>query len=135
MLACGTPDAVDRVPAGQASRSPDGPGGKNFGSGRSLVRPWRRTIGRPRRDSGKPSGASEGGSSTLPTLFTVRVGSSTGDLDWGHGTEEKLLNPTGDSAFQKMGLVQAPEPKWGLRWTEVDSSSGSLPGVDEIRPG
>ncbi|KAI3361869.1 hypothetical protein L3Q82_002192 [Scortum barcoo] len=28
-----------------------------------------------RRDSGKPSGASEGGSSTLPTLFTVQVGS------------------------------------------------------------
>ncbi|KAI3364671.1 hypothetical protein L3Q82_011446 [Scortum barcoo] len=33
MLACGTPDAVDRVPAGQASRSPDGPGGKNSGLG------------------------------------------------------------------------------------------------------
>ncbi|KAI3365865.1 hypothetical protein L3Q82_000850 [Scortum barcoo] len=28
-----------------------------------------------RSASGKPSGASEGGSSTLPTLFTVRVGS------------------------------------------------------------
>ncbi|KAI3372593.1 hypothetical protein L3Q82_023069 [Scortum barcoo] len=35
MLACGTPDAVDRYPAGQASHSPDSPGGKNFGSGRS----------------------------------------------------------------------------------------------------
>ncbi|KAI3374861.1 hypothetical protein L3Q82_021401 [Scortum barcoo] len=33
MLACGTPDAVDQVPAGQASRSPDGPGGKNSGLG------------------------------------------------------------------------------------------------------
>ncbi|KAI3375914.1 hypothetical protein L3Q82_003771 [Scortum barcoo] len=33
MLACGTPDAVDRVPAGQASCSPDGPGGKNSGLG------------------------------------------------------------------------------------------------------
>ncbi|KAI3370861.1 hypothetical protein L3Q82_007378 [Scortum barcoo] len=44
-------------------------------SGRSSVRPWRRTIGRrPRRDSGKPSGASEGGSSTLPTLFTNSAG-------------------------------------------------------------
>ncbi|KAI3358019.1 hypothetical protein L3Q82_003043 [Scortum barcoo] len=50
MLACGTPDAVDRYrQAKQAKRSPDGPGGKNFGSGRSSVRPWRRTIGRPRR--------------------------------------------------------------------------------------
>ncbi|KAI3369738.1 hypothetical protein L3Q82_024404, partial [Scortum barcoo] len=37
MLACGTPDAVDGIPAVQtkASRSPDCPGGKNFGSGRS----------------------------------------------------------------------------------------------------
>ncbi|KAI3354885.1 hypothetical protein L3Q82_004553 [Scortum barcoo] len=33
MLACGTPDAVDRYQAGQASRSPDGPGGKNSGLG------------------------------------------------------------------------------------------------------
>ncbi|KAI3368807.1 hypothetical protein L3Q82_025417 [Scortum barcoo] len=57
MLACGTPDAVDRYRTGQASHSPDGPGGKNFGSGRSSVRPWRRTISRPQRDSGKPSGA------------------------------------------------------------------------------
>ncbi|KAI3356258.1 hypothetical protein L3Q82_017505 [Scortum barcoo] len=48
---------------------------QKLGSGRSSVRPWRRTIGRPQRDSGKPSGASEGGSSTLPTLFTVQVGS------------------------------------------------------------
>ncbi|KAI3356986.1 hypothetical protein L3Q82_003621 [Scortum barcoo] len=76
MLACGTPDAVDRYRQAKQAAAQDGPGGKNFGSGRrSSVRPWRRTIGRPRRDSGKPSGASEGGSSTLPTLFTVRVGS------------------------------------------------------------
>ncbi|KAI3362481.1 hypothetical protein L3Q82_012769 [Scortum barcoo] len=69
-----TPELTGQVPAGEASRSPDGPGGKNWvgRSGRSSVRPWRRTIGRPRRDSGKPSGASEGGSSTLPTLFTVQ---------------------------------------------------------------
>ncbi|KAI3376847.1 hypothetical protein L3Q82_000103 [Scortum barcoo] len=68
---------IDRYPAGQASRSQDGPGGKNFGSGRSSVRPWRRTIGRPRRDSGQTvRQPSEGGSSTLPTLFTVLVGES-----------------------------------------------------------
>ncbi|KAI3370815.1 hypothetical protein L3Q82_007341 [Scortum barcoo] len=37
MLACGTPDAVDRYrQASKASRSPDGPGGKNFGSGRGV---------------------------------------------------------------------------------------------------
>ncbi|KAI3372582.1 hypothetical protein L3Q82_023056, partial [Scortum barcoo] len=70
MLACGTPDAVDRYrQAKQAAAR------QKLGSGRSSVRPWRKTVGRPRRDSGKPSGASEGGSSTLPTLFTVQVGS------------------------------------------------------------
>ncbi|KAI3356013.1 hypothetical protein L3Q82_017286, partial [Scortum barcoo] len=46
---------------------------QKLGSGSSSVRPWRRTIGWPRRDSGKPSGASEGRSSTVPTLFTVQV--------------------------------------------------------------
>ncbi|KAI3355561.1 hypothetical protein L3Q82_018386 [Scortum barcoo] len=111
MLACGTPDAVDRVPAGQASCSPDGPGGKNFGSGRSSVRPWRRTIGRPRRDSGKPSGASEGGSSTLPTLFTVQGGellTSTGDIvgRWKKYFED-LLNPTDLPSSEEAG-------GWGL---------------------
>ncbi|KAI3353414.1 hypothetical protein L3Q82_019278 [Scortum barcoo] len=38
MLACGTPDAELTVLAGQASRSPGSPGGKNFGSGRSSCR-------------------------------------------------------------------------------------------------
>ncbi|KAI3376314.1 hypothetical protein L3Q82_016427 [Scortum barcoo] len=73
MLACGTPDAVDGYQAGQASHSPDGPGGKNFGSGRSLVRPWRRTIGQPRRDSGKPSGrsASEGKQYSASTVYSL----------------------------------------------------------------
>ncbi|KAI3359125.1 hypothetical protein L3Q82_002671 [Scortum barcoo] len=56
MLACGTPDAVDRYRQAKQAAARTGPGGKNFGSGRSSVRPWRRTIGRPRRDSGKPSG-------------------------------------------------------------------------------
>ncbi|KAI3365660.1 hypothetical protein L3Q82_010734 [Scortum barcoo] len=44
MLACGTPDAVDRYPAGQASRSPDGPGGKNSGLGgvRDIVGRWKK---------------------------------------------------------------------------------------------
>ncbi|KAI3366212.1 hypothetical protein L3Q82_010069 [Scortum barcoo] len=55
MLACGTPDAVDRYRQAKQARSPDGPGGKNSGLGGVGKRPWRRTvIGRPRRDSGKP---------------------------------------------------------------------------------
>ncbi len=48
---------------------------------RSLVRPWRRTIGWSRKDSGKTSGASGGGSSALPTLFSVEVAA---DHNWGY---------------------------------------------------
>ncbi|KAI3364575.1 hypothetical protein L3Q82_011365 [Scortum barcoo] len=108
----------------QASRSPGGPGGKNFGSGRSSVRPWRRTIGRPRRDSGKPSGASEGGSSTVPTLFTVQGGellTSTGDIvgRWKKYFED-LLNPTdlpSNEGSRRMG---------SLRWTRPSPKPKSL---------
>ncbi|KAI3359359.1 hypothetical protein L3Q82_002865 [Scortum barcoo] len=81
LLACGTPDAVDLTGTGRP--------GQMQAQSRTVLkeaktRVWEEFggeameedyIGRPRRDSGKPSGASEGGSSTLPTLFTVRVGS------------------------------------------------------------
>ncbi|KAI3355475.1 hypothetical protein L3Q82_018306 [Scortum barcoo] len=98
---------------------------QKLGSGRSSVRPWRRTIGRPRRDSGKPSGASEGGSSTLPTLFTVQGGellTSTGDIvgRWKKYFED-LLNPTdlpsneeaeaGDSEVDLVMMFSGPSPK------------------------
>ncbi|KAI3357181.1 hypothetical protein L3Q82_015642 [Scortum barcoo] len=63
------------VPAGQASRSPDSPGGKKTRVWEEFGEAMEEDYhGRPRRDSGKPSGASEGGS-TLPTLLTVLVGS------------------------------------------------------------
>ncbi|KAI3375330.1 hypothetical protein L3Q82_021824 [Scortum barcoo] len=143
MLACGTPDAVDRYrQAGQASHSPDGPGGKNFGSGRSSVRPWRRTIGRPRRDSGKPSGASEGGSSTLPTLFTVQGGellTSTEDIvgRWKKYFED-LLNPTDlpSSEEAEAGDSEVDPSITQAEVTEVVRKllGGKAPGVDEIRP-
>uniref|UniRef100_A0A672IJD6 Formin homology 2 domain containing 1 n=1 Tax=Salarias fasciatus TaxID=181472 RepID=A0A672IJD6_SALFA len=74
LLAHGTPEAADgyrqakRTAAEQLWR-------QKLGSGRSSGRPWRRTIGRPRRNSGKPSGASGGESRSPPTLFTVEVGS------------------------------------------------------------
>ncbi|KAI3366815.1 hypothetical protein L3Q82_009228 [Scortum barcoo] len=68
--------------------------------------------------AGKPSsGASEGGSSTLPTLFTVQVGGAV-DLDWGHIVGrwkkyfEDLLNPT--------DLPSNEEAEAGV--SEVDSS-------------
>ncbi|KAI3377230.1 hypothetical protein L3Q82_009142 [Scortum barcoo] len=118
MLACGTPDAAELTgtQAGQASRSPDGRSWRQkLGSGRSSVRPWRRTIGRPRRDSGKP------------TLFGR----------WKKYFED-LLNPTdlpsneeaedGDSEVDS-SITQAEV-------TEVVRKllGGKAPGVDEIRP-
>ncbi|KAI3375496.1 hypothetical protein L3Q82_003812 [Scortum barcoo] len=75
------------------------------------------SIGRPRRDSGKPSGASEGGSSTLPTLFTVQGGellTSTEDIV--ETVEEilfeDLLNPTDLPSSEEAGAGDS----------EVDSS-------------
>ncbi len=56
------------------------------------MRPWRRTIGWPRRYSGKLSGASGGGSGALPILQLL---TSTGDIvgRWKEYFED-LLNPT-----------------------------------------
>ncbi|KAI3352723.1 hypothetical protein L3Q82_019304 [Scortum barcoo] len=72
MLACGTPDAVDRYRQAKQAAARTVLEAKTrvweeFGE--AMEEDYRR---RPRRDSGKPSGASEGGSSTLPTLFTVQ---------------------------------------------------------------
>ncbi|KAI3352389.1 hypothetical protein L3Q82_005186 [Scortum barcoo] len=144
MLACGTPDAVDRVPAGQAKPQPGRSWRQKLGSGRSSVRPWRRTIGRPRRDSGKPSGASEGGSSTLPTLFTVQGGellTSTGDIvgRWKKYFED-LLNPTDlpSSEEAEAGDSEVDSSITQAEVTEVvqfaSSSVARRLGVDEIRP-
>ncbi|KAI3354596.1 hypothetical protein L3Q82_019097 [Scortum barcoo] len=66
----------------------------------------------PRRDSGKPSGASEGGSSTLPTLFIEKwwgeLLTSTGDIvgRWKKYLED-LLNPTDLPSNEEAG-------GWGL---------------------
>ncbi|KAI3356768.1 hypothetical protein L3Q82_003449 [Scortum barcoo] len=116
---------------------------QKLGSGRSSVRPWRRTIGRPRRDSGKPSGASEGGSSTLPTLFTV-LGWGAVDLDWGRCRD----GGRNTSRISSIPPTCLPMRKQEAGDSEVDSSitqaevtevvrkllSGKAPGVDEIRP-
>ncbi|KAI3366549.1 hypothetical protein L3Q82_000681 [Scortum barcoo] len=89
MLACGTPDAVDEVPAGQANgqASPGRSWRQKLGSGRSSVRPWRRTIGQAsKRILANRPAPQKGESSTLPTLFTVQGGellTSTGTLSDG----------------------------------------------------
>ncbi|KAI3364547.1 hypothetical protein L3Q82_011336 [Scortum barcoo] len=81
----------------------------------------------PRRDSGKPSGASEGGSSTLPTLFTVQVVScltSTGDIvAWWKKYFEDLLNPT--------DLPSSEEAEAGD--SEVDSSITQAEVTEVVR--
>ena len=61
------------VPAPLTDKAPAFHKLQNHTSGKSSGRPWRRTIGQPRGNSGKPSGASGGGSSPPPTLFTVEV--------------------------------------------------------------
>ncbi|KAI3373846.1 hypothetical protein L3Q82_022426 [Scortum barcoo] len=94
MLACGTPGAVDRYQAGQASQ-PGRSWRQKLRSGRSSVRPWRRTIiGRPRRDSGKPSGASEGGGKqySANTVYSAGGELLTSTEDMGHcRTVEEIL--------------------------------------------
>ncbi|KAI3371782.1 hypothetical protein L3Q82_024331 [Scortum barcoo] len=77
MLACGTPDdAVDRYhwqakqAAARTVLEAKTRVWEEFGE--AMEEDYRSAS---KRDSGKPSGASEGGSSTLPTLFTVQVGS------------------------------------------------------------
>ncbi|KAI3368224.1 hypothetical protein L3Q82_007818 [Scortum barcoo] len=106
--------------------------------------PWRRTIGRPRRDSGKPSGASEEGKQySANTVYSAggELLTSTEDIvgRWKKYFED-LLNPTdlpsneeaedGDSEVDS-SITRAKEV------TEVVRSKllgGKAPGVDEIRP-
>ncbi|KAI3363612.1 hypothetical protein L3Q82_001244 [Scortum barcoo] len=89
-----------RKVSGQAKPQPGRSWRQKLGSGRSSVRPWRRTIGRPRRDSGKPSGASasEGGKQySANTVYSAggEMLTSTGDIvgRWKKYFED-LLNPT-----------------------------------------
>ncbi|KAI3352266.1 hypothetical protein L3Q82_005245 [Scortum barcoo] len=118
MLACGTPDAVDRYRQAKQAAARTVLEAKTrvweeFGE--AMEEDYRSV--RPRRDSGKPSGASEGGSSTLPTLFVYSAGgellTSTGDIvgRWKKYFED-LLNPT--------DLPSNEEAEAGV--SEVDSS-------------
>ncbi|KAI3361708.1 hypothetical protein L3Q82_002066 [Scortum barcoo] len=120
---------------------------QKLGSGRSSVRPWRRTIGRPRRDSGKQTGKPSirrlrrGKQYSANTVYSAggELLTSTEDIvgRWKKYFED-LLNPT--------DLPSNEEAEDGD--SEVDSSitqaevtevvrkllGGKAPGVDEIRP-
>ncbi|KAI3353230.1 hypothetical protein L3Q82_019265 [Scortum barcoo] len=77
------------------------------------VRPWRRTIGQPRRDSGKPSGASpQKGEAVVLCQHCLQCRWGAVDLDWGHCRTDAEVTEV---------VQQAPR-------------SGKAPGVDEIRP-
>ncbi|KAI3352202.1 hypothetical protein L3Q82_005169 [Scortum barcoo] len=122
MLACGTPDAVDRYRQAKQAAARTVLEAKTSGSGRSSVRPWRRTIGRPRRDSGKPSGASEGGKQySANTVYSAggELLTSTGDIvgRWKKYFED-LLNPTdlpsneeAEAGVSEVDSRPSPKPK------------------------
>ncbi|KAI3367396.1 hypothetical protein L3Q82_026250 [Scortum barcoo] len=115
---------------------------QKLGSGRSSVRPWRRTIGRPRREFWQTVRRLRRGKQySANTVYSAggELLTSTGDVvgRWKKYFED-LLNPT--------DLPSNEEAEAGV--SEVDSSitqaevtevvrkllSGKAPGVDEIRP-
>ncbi|GAA6064832.1 receptor-type tyrosine-protein phosphatase F-like, partial [Tachysurus ichikawai] len=115
---------------------------RKLGSGRSSVRPWRRTIGWPRRNSGKPSGASEGGKQCpAHTVYSVsgNLLTSTGDIlrRWKEYFED-LLNPTDMSSTEEAeaegSVVDSSIPQAEVTEVVEKLLSGKAPGVDEIRP-
>ncbi|KAI3359210.1 hypothetical protein L3Q82_002735 [Scortum barcoo] len=116
VLACGNPDAVDRYRQAKQAAQPGQSWRQKLGSGRSSMRPWRRTIGQPRRNSGKLSSASEGGKQCFANTVYSAGGellTSTGDIveRWKEYFED-LLNPTDTPSTEE---VEA-------RDSEVDSS-------------
>ncbi|KAI3377438.1 hypothetical protein L3Q82_008416 [Scortum barcoo] len=142
MLACGTPDAVDRYRQAKQAQPRTVLEAKTSGSGRSSVRPWRRTIGRPRRRFWQTVRRLRRGKQySANTVYSAggELLTSTGDIvgRWKKYFED-LLNPT--------DLPSNEEAEAGV--SEVDSSitqaevtevvrklrSGKAPGVDEIRP-
>ncbi|KAI3368501.1 hypothetical protein L3Q82_025391 [Scortum barcoo] len=113
MLACGTPDAVDgQLPAGQGKPQPGRSWRQKLGSGRSSVRPWRRTIGRPRRDSGKPVRRLRRGKQ-----YSANTVYSAGSGGWGLSLRWTRPSPRAEVTEVVRKLL-----------------GGKAPGVDEIRP-
>ncbi|KAI3372053.1 hypothetical protein L3Q82_006916 [Scortum barcoo] len=73
-------DAVDRYRQAKASRSPGRSWRQKLGSGRSSVRPWRRTIGRPRRILANRPAPQKGEAVLCQHCLQCRWGAV--DLDW-----------------------------------------------------
>ncbi|KAI3358116.1 hypothetical protein L3Q82_002978 [Scortum barcoo] len=144
MLACGIPDAV-RPGTGRPSKpAAEGPGGKNFGSGRSLVRPWRRTIGWPRRTFWQTVRRLRRGKQySANTVYSAggELLTSTGDIvgRWKKYFED-LLNPTDlpSNEEAEAGDSEVDSSITQAEVTEVVQSSTcqwqQVPGVDEIHP-
>ncbi|KAI3351090.1 hypothetical protein L3Q82_005656 [Scortum barcoo] len=110
MLACGTPDAqlmTAMVPAGQASRSPDGPGGKNSGLGGvrgELLTSTGDIVGRWKK------------------YFSIILSLNPTDLPFNEESEAGVSEV--DSSITQAEVTEVVRK---LR-------SGKAPGVDEIRP-
>uniref|UniRef100_A0AAV2MIF0 Reverse transcriptase domain-containing protein n=1 Tax=Knipowitschia caucasica TaxID=637954 RepID=A0AAV2MIF0_KNICA len=112
------------------------------GTGRSSESPWSMTIGRPRRDSGKPSGASGGGKQFFANTMYGAGGellTSTGDIvgRWKEYFEVLLNRPVTSSVTEAEAEDVGTDTSISL--AEVTKVVGSLhggkaSGVDEIRP-
>ncbi|XDV32946.1 hypothetical protein PO909_003592 [Leuciscus waleckii] len=117
-LACGTPEAADGYRQAKRTAAHGWLWRQKFRLGRCSVR--------PRRNSGKPSGALGEGSSALPTLFSVEK-----------EYFEDLLNPTVSSIEE--AEAEGSEVDSSITQAEVTKAvkkllGGKAPGVDEIRP-
>ncbi|TWW78180.1 hypothetical protein D4764_11G0003010 [Takifugu flavidus] len=87
-------------------------GRQKLGDGRSLGKPWRKTIGQPLKDSSKPSGALGGGSSAPPTLYSAGrdLLTSTGDIDrWWKEYFVELLNPVVTASTEEVEAGDSKE--------------------------
>ncbi|KAI3366640.1 hypothetical protein L3Q82_009329 [Scortum barcoo] len=133
MLACGTPDAVDRYrQAKQASAARTVLEAKTrvweeFGE----AMPWRRTIGRPRREA-------------VLCQHCLQCGWGAVDLNWGHcrtGGRNNLRISSIPSDLPSNEEAEAGDSEVDSSITQAEVTEvvhkllgGKAPGVDEIRP-
>ncbi|KAK3561397.1 hypothetical protein QTP86_000593 [Hemibagrus guttatus] len=114
---------------------------QKLGSGRSSVRPWRRTIRRPRGNSGRPFGLRRGKQLSANTVYGGggELLVSTGDIvgRWKEYFED-LLNPTDTPSVEE---PEAEDSEVDSFITQAEATEvvqqllgGKAPGVDEIRP-
>ncbi|KAI3376292.1 hypothetical protein L3Q82_016423 [Scortum barcoo] len=130
MLACGTPDAVDRYYGRPSKLQPGRSWRQKLGSGRSSVRPWRRTIGHRPQDSEinwqTVRRLRRGKQYSANTVYSAggELLTSTGDIvgRWKKYFED-LLNPT--------DLPSNEEAEAGV--SEVDSSITQAEVTEVVR--